>query len=86
MDAELNDLRALCDVMETELYKAHCEIERLRGLLREVIENGGATSTVIYDPSVRGYARIAWDGKEWEKRVQEALGDDAVRQSNNPPT
>jgi chromosome segregation ATPase len=49
MDAEINDLRALCDAKETELYKSHCEIERLRverdearKTMREWSENCGA--------------------------------------------
>jgi hypothetical protein len=33
MDAEINDLQALCDAKDAELYKAECEIERLRGLV-----------------------------------------------------
>ena len=35
MDAEINDLQALCDAKDGELYTAECEIERLRGLLQE---------------------------------------------------
>ena len=35
MDADINDLQALCDAKDGELYKAESEIERLRGLLQE---------------------------------------------------
>jgi len=72
-------LRAATHYPPFVYQEAADEIERLRGLLREVIENGGATSTVMYDPAVRGCTRIVWDGKEWEKRAREALGDDPVR-------
>jgi hypothetical protein len=57
-------------------YQLAEDNQELRGLLREAIENGGATSTVMHDPAVRGCTRIVWDGKEWEKRAREALGDD----------
>ena len=58
---------------EHEPLKA--EIERLRGLLWECVENDAATSTVQYDPSVPGCTRIAWSADDWNKRVREALGE-----------
>jgi chromosome segregation ATPase len=81
MDAEINDLRALCDAKETELYKSHCEIEQLREekRLRIDFKNMARELTERCDAQAQEIERLVEELKEhdgivavWRRRCTEA--------------
>ena len=60
------------DIFKRALDKRDTEIERLRGLLREALDNEAAVSTIGIDSETLNEYRV-WDADDWNERVREAL-------------